>query len=155
MLYIKGLCMKVFLKKDIEKVGLAGEIISVTDGFARNYLMPRDLAFEVTDANAAFYAKKAKNVENRKQVVATETSMLAEKIKDIKLTLKRKMHDDGKLYGAVSQGDIVDLLAEKGVNVSKGQVLVDKSIKTKGTHEVIIKLSSRLQPVVRLTIVSE
>ena len=147
--------MKVFLKKDIEKVGLAGEIITVNDGFARNFLMPRNLAFEVTPENAPFYAKKAKTIENRKQVIATETSMLAEKIKEMKLLLKRKMQDDGKLYGAVSQGDIVDLLAQKGVTVSKGQVLIGKSIKTKGIHEVTIKLSSRLQPVVHITILPE
>lgn len=155
MLPIKGLCMKVFLKKNVEKVGLAGEIINVNDGFARNFLMPRDLAFEVTPENAAFYAKKAKTVENRKAAVATETSMLAEKIKDLKLSLKCKMHDDGKLYGAVSAADIVELFAEKGIAISKGQVLIEKSIKTKGTHEVTIKLSSRLQPVVRLVILPE
>lgn len=147
--------MKVFLKKNVEKIGLAGEIINVNDGFARNFLMPRDLALEVTPATEAFYAKKAKTVENRKAVVATETSMLAEKIKDLKLSLKCKMHDDGKLYGAVGSSDIVDLLAEKGITISKGQVVIEKSIKTKGIHEITIKLSSRLQPVVRLVISPE
>src|SRR5205807_5551570 len=105
--------MKVFLKKNIEKVGLAGEIINVNDGFARNYLFPRDLALEITPANASFYAQRAKSVDNRKEVIATETSLLAEKIKDLKLSVKRKMHDDGKLYGAVTPSDIVDLMAQK------------------------------------------
>lgn len=147
--------MKVFLKKNVEKIGIAGEIITVNDGFARNFLLPRAFAVEVTTENEPFYKTKAKTVENRKAVIAAETSMLAEKIKDIKLSLKRKMHDDGKLYGAVTQSDIVDLLAEKGVTVAKGQVILDKSIKTKGTHEIVIRLSSRLQPVVRLSIISE
>ncbi|MCX5924787.1 MAG: 50S ribosomal protein L9 [Candidatus Dependentiae bacterium] len=147
--------MKVFLKKNIEKIGIAGEIMNVNDGFARNYLLPRDFAVEVTTGNEAFYKSKAKTVENRKAVVAAETSMLAEKIKDTKLSLKCKMHDDGKLYGAVTQSDIVDLLAQKGINVAKGQVLLDKSIKIKGTHEIVIRLSARLQPVVRLSITSE
>lgn len=147
--------MKVYLKKNVEKVGLAGEIIDVSDGFARNYLMPRDVAVEITPENAAFYANKVKSVENRKEVIATETSMLAEKIKDLKLTIKCKMHEDGKLYGAVSQNDIVDLFAQKGIAISKGQVLFNKSIKTKGSHEITIKLSARLQPIVHIVVVSE
>jgi large subunit ribosomal protein L9 len=147
--------MKVFLKKNVEKVGIAGEIITVSDGYARNFLMPRDLAFEITPANVAFYTKKSKTITNRKEVIATETSMLAEKIKEIKLSLKRKMHDDGKLYGAVNQSDIVELLAEQGINVSKNQVILEKSIKTKGSYEIPIKLSSRLQSMVRLVVSGE
>lgn len=147
--------MKVFLKKNVEKIGLAGEIINVNDGFARNFLMPRDLAVEITPDNAEYYAKKIKTVEKRKEAIATETSMLAEKIKELKLVLKKKMHDDGKLYGAVSQHEVAELLAEKGVAVSKNQVVFDKAIKTKGTHEVTIKLSLRLQPKVRVTVAAE
>ncbi len=138
--------MKVFLSKDVAQVGFAGEIVKVAEGYARNFLFPRDLAVEITAQNEDFYKKKIKQVENRKEAVATETSMLAEKIKSLKVTLNRKMHDDGKLYGAVSTSDIADALKELGVNVGKNQVLINKSIKTKGAHKVIIKLSSRLQP---------
>src|SRR5690242_14771926 len=101
--------MKVFLRQNIAKVGLAGEIIKVEDGYARNYLFPRNLAVEITGTNEAFYQKKVKSFEHRKEVIETETSMLAEKIKELAVTIKRKMHDDGKLYGAISQADIVDI----------------------------------------------
>jgi large subunit ribosomal protein L9 len=147
--------MKVFLLKNIAKVGLAGEIIKVEDGYARNYLFPRNLAVEITSANEGFYLKKVKSFEHRKEAIETETSLLAEKIKELAVTIKRKMHDDGKLYGAISQADIVDILAQKGVNVSKSQVLIDKSIKSKGKFEVTIKLSSRLQPTLTLNVISE
>jgi len=72
--------MKVFLRKDIERVGLSGEIIKIVDGYARNYLLPRGLAVEITTKNEAFYQTQAKEVEDRKEVIATQTSMLAEKI---------------------------------------------------------------------------
>lgn len=147
--------MKVYLKKNVEKVGIAGEIINVTDGFARNYLMPRDLAIEITPSNAPFYAARSKSVENRKEIIATETSLLAEKIKELKLSVKRKMHADGKLYGAVTPSDIVDLLAQKGISISKNQVILNKSIKTKGIHELVIKLSARLQPSIQLNVLPE
>ena len=147
--------MKVYLKKDVEKVGMAGEIIKVKEGFATNYLIPRGLAMAVTDSNAEFFKKRERTVENRKEVLSTQTSMLAEKINSMDLILKKKMHDDGKLYGALSSTDIVEKLSEKGVSVGKNQIIFGKSIKTKGVYEVVIKLSSRLQPKVKVTVVSE
>lgn len=147
--------MKVFLRKDIERVGLSGEIIKIGDGYARNYLLPRGLAVEITTKNEAFYQTQEKEVEDRKEVIATQTSMLAEKINSLKLTLKRKIHDDGKLYGAVNANEIVELLAKKGISVSKNQVVIDKSIKEKGSYKVRIKLSSRLNPTVTVMVVSE
>ena len=147
--------MKVFLLKDVERVGLAGEIIKVAEGYAANFLIPRKLGVEVTPANEKQFQSKIKVVEHRKEVVATKTSMLAEKINAVKLTLKRKMHDDGKLYGAVGAHEVVDLLAEKGFGIGKSQVNFDKSIKEKGTYQVTIKLSSTLQSKVSLSIVPE
>jgi large subunit ribosomal protein L9 len=147
--------MKVFLKKDVEKVGMAGEIVKVGDGFARNYLIPHQVAVEITSENEAFYQGRLKQIENRKEVVASKTSMLAERIGGLKLTLKRKMHDDGKLYGAVNENEIVDLLAEKGISVAKNQVLIDKSIKSKGIYKITIKLTVSLQPQVTLQVVAE
>jgi large subunit ribosomal protein L9 len=147
--------MKVFLLKDIEKVGIAGEIIKTTEGYARNYLIPRKLAIEVTPHNEASLSNRIKVVEHRKEVVATKTSILAEKIKSTELVLKRKMHDGGKLYGSVSSGEIVDLLALKGIGINKSQVSFDKSIKSKGSYPVTIKLSSTLQPTLTLKVVPE
>ena len=148
--------MKVYLLKDVEKVGMAREIVKVSDGFAVNFLIPNKLAKEIkSDKDEAFYQLKTKAVENRKEAIATVTSMLAEKIKNTSITLKRKLHDNDKLYGAITAAEIVSLLAEKGISVSKSQVEFDKSIKTKGSHDVIIKLSSRLQPVLKLKIISE
>ncbi len=147
--------MKVYLLKDVEKIGLAGEVLKVKDGFAANFLVPRKLAIEITPANEDFYKSRIKQVEHRKEVVSSKTSMLAEKITALKLVLKRKMHDDGKLYGAINAAEIVDLLKEKGINVSKSQVDLDKSIKTKGSFEVTIKLSSSLKPKISLQVLPE
>lgn len=147
--------MRIFLKQDIEKIGMAGEIIRVSDGFARNFLFPKKLAVEITPQNTSFYQKQVKEVEHRKDVVSSQTSMLAERIGSMALTLKRKMHDDGKLYGAIGQSEIVDALAGKGITVAKNKVVFTKSIKTKGIHEVTIKLTSRLQPRIKVTILPE
>lgn len=147
--------MRVYLRQDVPKVGMAGEIVKVSDGYAQNFLFPKKLAVEITDDNISVYESRKRVIENRKEVIATETSMLAKKIEAITLVLKRKMHEGQRLYGAVAQVEIVDLLAQKGVKISKSQVLLEKSIKEKGTYPVTIKLSSRLQPACTLKVVPE
>jgi large subunit ribosomal protein L9 len=146
--------MRVFLLKDVERIGMAGEIIKTSEGYARNYLIPRKLAVEVTAHNEAQFVNRVKTIEHRKEVVATKTSMLAEKIKSLELVLKRKMHDGNQLYGSVSSHEIMELLAEKGVSVAKNQLLYD-TIKTKGTYPITVKLSSKLQPKLTLKVVPE
>jgi large subunit ribosomal protein L9 len=147
--------MKVYLLKDIENVGMKGEIIKVTEGYAQNFLFPRKLAFLVTSENEAFYAQRAKTLENRKEVISSKTSMLAQKMNGMKLTLKRKMHDDGKLYAAVNPSEIADLLSLEGFAVGKSQIKIHKSIKEKGNFDVVVKLTSQLQPTIQIKIVSE
>lgn len=145
--------MKVYLLKDIEKIGIAGEILTISDGYAKNFIFPRKLGVEVTDSNLEFFQKRAKNIEHRKEVIATATSMLSEQIKNITITIKRKLHDDKKLYASINPSDIVELLAEKNIKVSKNQVIFEKSIKEVGTYPVIIKLSSKLQPQMTLKVI--
>jgi len=147
--------MKVFLLKDIEKIGFANEVIKVKDGYAKNYLLPHGLAVEVVPGNEKLCQKKTLEVEGRKKALASKTSMLAEKIGKLKITLKRKMHDDGKLYGAVNPSEVVDLLVQEGVKVAKNQIIFDKSIKDRGTYEVVIKLSNLLKPKFSLRISAE
>ena len=110
---------------------------------------------EDRNKNTQFFKEHERVVENRKEVIATQSSMLAEKIASLELTIKRKIHDDGKLYGAVSPHEVVDELAKEGISVSKSQVVFGKSIKEKGLYDVTIKLSSRLQPKVKIKIVPE
>jgi large subunit ribosomal protein L9 len=146
---------QVFLLKDILNVGMAGEIVGVNDGFATNYIMPRKLGIIVTDKNKAEIEGRIKKVEKRIEVIKSKTSMLAENIKSLKITLKTKVHDDGKLYGAIRPQMIVDELAKEGISIAKNMVIFGKQIKEKGTHEVIIKLSTTLQPTLTVKVVPE
>lgn len=146
--------MKVYLLKDVSKIGFAGEIIKVSDGYAKNFLFPRKLGVELTSKNESFYLSKVKNVEHRKEALASETNMFSEKINHLKITLKKKVHDDDRLYAAVNAGDIVDALAAENIKISKNQVKFDKSVKTLGEHKVTIKLSSKLQPQLTLKVVA-
>lgn len=144
--------MKVFLLKDVEKVGLAHEVIKVSDGFAINFLVPNKLGVVLTAANEPFYLAKAKQVTNRKEVIASKSSLLAEKIKDLNLTIAAKLHDDKELYGSVGATEIVKLLGDAGVKITKTQVLLDKPLKKTGSYEITIKLSNKLQAAFKLRV---
>jgi large subunit ribosomal protein L9 len=150
-----GAYMNVYMLKDVEKVGIAGEIITVSAGFASNYLIPHKLAIQITPENEKNYKQKIHLVENRKEEVASKTSLLAQKIGSIEIKIKKPIHNDGKLYGAVSAQEIVDELAKNGVGISKNQVIFGKNIKEKGSHSVTIKLSSQLQPSVTVKVMAE
>lgn len=147
--------MKIYLLADIERVGIAGEILTVKNGYARNFIFPKKMGVEVTPANEAFYIGKAKSVEERKAVIATKTSILAEKISGLTLKISHKAHDDGKLYGAVSAAEIMELLAKADVTVAKNQIILDKSIKEVGLFDITIKLSNKLQPKIKLKVSAE
>lgn len=147
--------MEVYLYKDVEKIGLAGEIIKVGDGFARNFLIPKGLAIEITSHNKNEYLSKIRKVANRKEAIASQTSMFAEKLNGIAIILKKKMHDNGQLYGAISATDIVEELSKHGISITKSQVEFDRPIKSKGSFKVIIKLSTRLKPAITVTIMAE
>ena len=123
--------MKVFLLKDVVNVGMANQIVKVTEGYAINFLIPKKLGVQITPENEKKYLGQVKHVEHKKEVIASKTSMLGERIKTLTLTLRKKMHDDGKLYGSVNSTEVAELLAKEGVSVGKSQIEFEKSIKEK------------------------
>jgi len=145
--------MKVYLLKDVEKIGMAGAIIKVSDGYALNFLIPRKLAIKVNDKNAEFLKGKILKAEVDKKILNSKVTMLAERIKNMHLVIKKRTHDNGKLYGAINADDIVELLKKNEININKKQVEFTKSIKTSGEHKVIIKLSSKLKPTITLKVI--
>ena len=147
--------MKVFMKKDVVQVGKAGIIITVPDGFARNYLLPKGLAIEVTNSNESSFKQMLEKKIVQKETAVTKRSLLADRIANMKLTLKRKLHDDGKLYASINAHEIVDLLAQNDINITKSQVIFDKVIKTKGTYSVSIKLTSQLLSSLEVRVIGE
>lgn len=147
--------MKVYMLKDVENIGIAGQVVKVKEGHALNYLLPRKLAVKVTAKNEAFLAEKSKRAEVTAEAIKSKMGMLAERIKNMKFTVKKKSHDDGKLYGAVASDDIVELMKSKDVAINKKQVVFNKAVRTTGEHKVAIKLSSKLQPEITLTVSSE
>ncbi len=141
--------------KDVEKVGMEGQVVKVSDGYAMNYLIPKKLAIKVTQADMSFYKDRVVKKKVATDVLNSKTAMLAERIKTLHLTLTERVHDDGKLYGAVGADEVVALLKEKNITVNKKQISFSKAIRSVGEHKVTIKLSSKLQPQLTLKIVGK
>jgi large subunit ribosomal protein L9 len=147
--------MQVYLLKDVENVGMAGQVIKVSDGYASNFLIPRKIAVKVTNENLSFYKNKVQKIEVEKKVLSSKTAMLAEKIKDLHIVVKKRAHDEGKLYGAIGADDVVEILKEKGIIVNKKQIEFPKAVRAIGEHKVTIKLSSKLKPEFTLKVVAQ
>jgi len=151
----EGADMRVFMLKDVEKVGMAGQVVKVKEGYARNFLFPKKLALNAEGQSKDFFDKRIAKQKVATQVLSSKAAMLAERIKSMHVTIKERTHDDGKLYGAVGADEIVALLKDKGVSVNKKQIDFEKSIKAVGEHKVTIKISSKLKPQLTVKVVEK
>ena len=146
--------MKVFMLKDVEKIGMAGTVVNVSDGYAKNFLIPRKLAKLVQEGEKAFYESRGIKVRLETQALNSKVAMLAERIKNMHIQVKERVHDNGKLYGSVGADEVVELLNKKDVNVNRKQIEFKQTIRTIGEHTVIIKLSAKLQPELTLKVIA-
>ena len=133
--------MEVILKKDVKGTGKAGDIVKVSDGFARNRLIPSGDAVEATEANKKMIARQAAKKEELYAAEKADAEKFAKKLASTELVIKTKVGDNGKLFGSITSMDIADALKEQtGDEVDKRKIELAKPIKETGIHEVEIKL---------------
>ncbi|NQV17044.1 MAG: 50S ribosomal protein L9 [Armatimonadetes bacterium] len=147
--------MKVILVKDIAKMGLAGSVIKVADGYARNYLLPKKLVILATKSNLAKIETIKKKAELEKLEIENHFKALALKINDITLKFTRKADENDHLFGSVSENDIVKSLAEKGIEIHKSVVDIQKHLKEIGSFDVQIAFSSEITANLKINIEKE
>jgi large subunit ribosomal protein L9 len=147
--------MKVILLSNIEKVGKQGEIVSVRRGFARNYLVPRDLAIYATPQNMKKLGAIQSQAAEEEQKRLAELNQLAARISALNLVFVRKVDDNEHMFGSVSETDIVHQLAERGIDIHKTAVLLDKHIKELGEIVVPVRLHKDIVADLKLTVEKE
>lgn len=147
--------MKVILQKDMDELGLEGDVIEVARGYARNYLIPKGLAVEATSQNMKLFEQKRKKLEAKRLREKEEALKIKDKIEVMEITFKRKAGEDGKLYGSVTNIDIASELEKNGVVVNRKKVLLDKPIKNVGDFEIPIKLYPEVIANVKLKVLPE
>jgi large subunit ribosomal protein L9 len=147
--------MQVLLLKRTENLGDDGDIVSVADGYARNYLFPRKLAVK---ADKGTIELQKKLVSARQKRVAQELEqyrVLADKISALSLTIPVKVGEDDQLYGSVNASDIVRLAKEEGIEIDKKHILLESPIKNLGVYAIEVLLHPEVKAAMKLWVVKE
>ena len=145
--------MIVILVKDVKGVGKAGEVVKVSDGYARNLLLPKGLATEATEGNVRNLEKqKAIQEENRQRELA-EARELAGRIAQLRVTLATKSGEGGRLFGSITSKDIADALADQHkISIDKRKFVLETPIKHTGDFEIDIKIYSEVTAKLKVTV---
>lgn len=142
--------MEVILSQDVPKLGKIGEVVKVKEGYARNFLLPRKLASVATAGNL----KRIEKIQNKRKIEHEqqkgEALQLAEKLNKLSCTVSVEVNDLEKLYGAVSEPDIIKALDAEGFQIDKKQIIIENPIEELGIFEVGIKLHSEVTAKIRL-----
>ena len=147
--------MEVILIQDVDKVGKANSVIRVKDGFARNFLFPRNLAIVATPANLKRIEQRQERATSLLQREKEKAINLSNRLNGMSITIPVSTHD-AELYGSITASSIIEALNEEGVSeVTKDAVILDESIKSTGVYDVMIKLHPEVSAKIRIWVVKK
>jgi len=147
--------MEVILTKDVAKIGKAGAVVKVKDGFARNLLLPKGLAIPVTPGNLKKLEQEKQKINQELEKSKQEALVIKERLDVLSLTIPVIAQDEKSLYGSITALDISNALKEEGIEIDKNLVLLSEPIKSLGIYEVPIKLHSEISAKLKIWIVKK
>lgn len=147
--------MKVILQKDVKDLGKIGDLVSVKNGFARNFLFPRRLAIEATEKREKEWAHLSKIAEIKKKKAKTERQEIVNKLQGITVTFKRAAGETEKLFGSVTTLEISTELEKSGIAVDKKDIHVEEQIRVLGQHKAVVRLGDGLEAEISINVERE
>jgi large subunit ribosomal protein L9 len=147
--------MKVILKQDFASLGKFGDVVQVKDGYARNFLIPREIAMPASDKNLRLLNEDRKRVEIRQVKEKRVAEELAKSLEPVSLTAAVQVGEEDKVFGAVTSQDIANLLQAKGFEIDRRKIVLDEPIKALGVYEVPIKLHAQVEAKIKVWVVKE
>ena len=147
--------MKIILRQDYEPLGKAGEVVIVKDGYARNFLLPKNIAVISTKSNMKILEEEQKMAGKRKDKEKIHAESLAEELGKISITATVAVGEEDRVFGSVTAQTIADLLKEKGFEIDKRKILLEEPIKALGVYTISIKLHPDVDCKVRVWVVKE
>ena len=147
--------MEIILIKDVENLGLTGQVVSVAPGYARNYLLPIGAALPATDGNLKMLAKKRAEFEARAKAEKDKAQALKSKLAEVRLVFRRKTGEKGKLYGAVTTMDISEALKAEGYDIERKRLRLSEPLKSVGDFEVPVRLHSEVTATFKVVVMPE
>jgi large subunit ribosomal protein L9 len=147
--------MKVILKEDVKSLGALGSVVNVADGYARNYLIPKNLAVEANTKNVKTLEHEKKKIAEQAKKIRNSAQSLAEKLSSMTITLSAKAGEEEKLFGSVTNIDIAEALKKEGLDIDRKKIALDEPIKRLGSYTVGIKIHPELIARLNIAVVSE
>ncbi|MBN1278070.1 MAG: 50S ribosomal protein L9 [Deltaproteobacteria bacterium] len=132
--------MEVILQQDVDELGLEGDIVKVAKGYARNYLIPRDIALEATPQNLKLLELRKKKIEVSRLKAKEQALKVKQELEGKVITFLQKAGEEGKLYGSVTSMDIASYLEKQDMLIDRRRILIEKPIKTLGEYVVQIRI---------------
>jgi len=147
--------MEVILRSDIERLGNIGDVIKVSPGYARNYLIPKKLAYPATSGNLKRIEFEKRQATQLAEHELEQARKYAEKLSELSLTFQVKVGEEDKLYGSVTAGDIAEEASRQGFDLDRRKILLDEPIKKLGVYTVSVHLNPEVAAEIKVWVVKE
>lgn len=147
--------MKVILRQNVENLGSMGEIVTVKDGYARNYLIPRSLAYIATAKAEKVLEQEKKQYVKKMAQEKSAAELVAQQLAELQVSIAMKVGEEGKLYGSVTQQMIAQELSLRGYNIDKRNIMIDDPIRSLGVFDINVKLYHDVAVTLKIWVISE
>lgn len=147
--------MRIILRQDVENLGTMGEVVTVKDGYARNFLIPNQMAYYASPSAVEKIEKEKEIYMQKKAEEKSAAELLANKFNDLQVTIANKVGEEGKLFGSVTTQMIADELKLQGYDIDKRDITITDPIKTLGVFQVKVKLHTDVEATLRVWVISE
>jgi large subunit ribosomal protein L9 len=147
--------MEVILRQAVENLGKPGDVVKVKNGYARNYLLPHNLAYEATPGNLKRIQQERDRLEAAENQRRNSAQELATKLEQVSLTFSARVGEEGKLFGSVTAADIAQQLEQQGYHIEKRQIDLHEPIKALGVYRIPIRLHADVKPEIRVWVIKQ
>lgn len=147
--------MKVILKEDVKNLGVAGTVVNVADGYARNFLIPKNLAVEASAKNIKVLEQERKKIEEASKRAKEKAQELSSRLSNLTVQIMAKAGEGGKLFGSVTNADISEALKKEGFDIDRKKIILEEPIKRLGVYTVNVKVYQDIIVPVNVNVVSE
>lgn len=147
--------MNVILRQDVSNLGSMGEIVKVKDGYARNYLIPREMAYYASDSATRKLESEKKQYYKRQAIEKAQADDIAAKLSELQVSISMKVGEEGRLFGSVTPQMVADELKLRGYDIDKRNVVIEDPIKSLGVFDVKAKLHPEVTTNIKVWVISE
>jgi large subunit ribosomal protein L9 len=147
--------MEVILREDVDKLGTRGQLVKVTSGYARNYLLPKRLAVPATESNKKIVEQERQGHLRKEAKLVSDAGDLAKMMADVSVTISQKAGENDQLFGSVTAKDIVEALEQQGYTIDRRKIALDEPIRTLGEYKVTLRLHREVPAEITVRVVRE